>query len=113
MPRVQALQYSKLYDLKTKTEFVEQVDARTGLRIGIAEVSDEAAEDFAQRDGFRVLETEEYEQILGLRPARVILEQTPALEPLAEAVNLENSKPGAAAADPLSEAPEPPASANE
>jgi hypothetical protein len=60
MPRVVTRVHSTFYDMKRKVQFSPVLDQRTGCFVGVAQVSDEHAAEFAEHEHFEVVSDEDY-----------------------------------------------------
>jgi hypothetical protein len=58
--RIRIENYDHFYDLRTRVQFERVLDRRTGLHVGIAEVSPEVGAQFLARRGFREVTDETY-----------------------------------------------------
>jgi hypothetical protein len=101
MPYVMIEQYSRYFDVKTRTQFTETLNRRTGCYVGMAQVDKKTAEQYRGRPGFQVLTDKDY---LHLTQAPAAPEQSEPVtgDPLADAAQ--------AKAAPNAEPPAPPAS---
>lgn len=91
MPRVLIENYSNFYCTRTKVQFNPILDRRTGCYVGLADVTPEQAEAFANRGGFRLISDEEFLAMSGisLAPASA---QPASGEPLQDAATAKKAE---------------------